>query len=1061
MSGTFPEAKPDWSNVDVIHRGTLPPRSYFHLYDNESKALNADQSESCAVSLSGTWKFQHSDSPFSAPQGFEESSFDAANWKDIQVPGHWQLQGWGHPHYTNVNYIIPVDPPNVPYDDNQTGSYVRKFTVPQSFAYQQVRLRFEGVDSAFHVWVNGKEVGYSQGARNPSEFDISSIVDFNGDNTLAVRVYQWSDGSYLEDQDQWRFSGIFRDVFLLAFPKTCIEDFHVQTLLDDDYRDATLKVSVSTKREGSIDLKLLDQSGKTVATDKQSASASPTEFSIAVSNPSKWTAETPNLYRLVLSFGDRHLTQNVGFRRIEIVKGIYKINGHRIVFRGANRHEHHPLHGRAVPYEFMKQDLTIMKQHNINAIRTCHQPSDPRLYSLADEMGFYVMDEADLECHGFAPIDEASLPEEHKNKSFEELKAMVYGGAGRWTSDNPEWEAPYVDRARQLVIRDKNHPCVIMWSLGNEAFYGSNFQKMYDFIKTVDQSRPVHYEGDFEAQTVDLFSQMYPTVDSIIKFAKEDNFTKPLVLCEFIHAMGNGPGNIKEYVDAFYNYPRLQGGWVWEWANHGLVKKDEKTGEDFMAYGGDYGDEPNDYNFILDGVLFSDHTPTPGLTEYKKAIEPVQVLGYKDGKVTIVNRYDTMGLDNLKCEAQLIGDGIKKPLGAVELPSNIAPHSEGTMAIPQVDISEYKGDIYLQLDFSYKSAPSWAPPGHILATSQVQLQKPVALTIVPSPTESSTPTLTTTSSTLEVTTSTSKFTFSLASGLLTSWLKSSTEMIHPSFPPQLTLNRAQTDNDRPQDGRTWLSSYLPLSRSHMRSINWTTSPTTQIVTIIVTARHAPPVLSWSIALTTTYTIHACGTLHIAVTGKPQGANLPPTLPRLGLEMALPTTFDIVDWFGRGPGESYKDKKLSQHFGNCSSTVDNLFVDYEFPQENGNRTDVRWVRLSSPSTTKTAAVLGRVVDAVSNLVLGEESAARVSSAGVPTLTARFGDQEGFSFAAGRYTADDLEKAKHPYELKGLRRQYVVLRLDADHHGLGTGSCGPKTLEEYALKTKDFNFELSLE
>ena len=1097
MSGTFPLSKPDWSNVEVIHKGTLPPRAYFHLHTDESTALQGTSSD-CSLDLNGIWKFYHSKSPFSAPQGFESPDYDTSRWDNIQVPGHWQLQGWGAPHYTNVNYIIPVDPPNVPFDDNQTGSYVRIFEVPEKFADQQLRLRFEGVDSAFHVYVNGKEVGYSQGSRNPSEFDISSFVSRTQSNILAVRVYQWSDASYLEDQDQWRFSGIFRDVALLAFPETRIEDFYVQTLLDDDYRDAILKVDVTTHGLGSLALKLIDPRGQIVSTETKEVSASSTSFSIAVANPLKWSAESPALYKLVLSLGGRYIAQKVGFRRVEIVKGIYRVNGKRIVFRGANRHEHHPLHGRAVPYEFMKRDLLIMKQHNINAIRTCHQPSDPRLYGLADELGLWVMDEADLECHGFGTIAEHALTNP-RDMPMEDRKIKIQGPGGSWTSDNPVWEAQYVDRANQLVSRDKNHPCVVMWSLGNEAFYGRNFQSMYDHIKSIDKSRPIHYEGDFEAQTVDLFSQMYSSVDSIIQFAGEKDFTKPLVLCEFVHAMGNGPGNIKEYVDAFYKYPRLQGGWVWEWANHGLLSKDLKTGSDYMAYGGDFGDEPNDYNFILDGVLFSNHTPTPGLTEYAKAIEPVQLLGYADGKITLVNRYDTITLDNLVCQAYLVADSHKKNLTPVSIPTGVQPHTEATVDISLVDLSKFTDDVFLQLDFSFKEQNNWSPAGTLVASSQVQLQQARPLARIYEP--ATVPAVDATAHTLNIATLGSNFTFSLASGRLVSWLKGTTELIHDQMGPNLTLSRAMTDNDRPQDGRDWVQSYLKFARPHMRNIMWSSTKHPGCVDVVVSARLAPVVLSWSFALTTTYRIHNSGKVHIFCTGKPEGQNLPPTIPRIGLEMAVPASFDRVSWFGRGPGECYKDSKLSQHFGNYHSSVDGLFVDYEFPQENGNRTDVRWVKLSPTTASSgtslpynanaamsTATNLVRsMTEAMSSLISPVQSqlqdqtlppgpfsgnpretdeknvaqAQAVVGVSTPSITASFGDQEGFSFNASHYTAADLEQAKHPFDLKPLKRDYIVLRLDADHHGLGTGSCGPKTLDQYALKTGDFEFELLLE
>jgi beta-galactosidase len=451
-SGQFPEVAPDWNNLSVIHRNTLPPRASFYLYDSESDAIARDPIKSRSQCLSGTWKFHLADNPFEAPD-FKNS--DISKWSDINVPSMWQLEGHGRgPQYSNVNYTFPVNPPHVPWENNETGNYTRKFTIPENWAGTQIRLRFEGVDSSFHVWVNNKDVGYSQGARNPAEFDITQALT-KGENTLSVRVYQWSDGAYLERQDQWSLSGIFRDVFLLSFPKVHIQDFQISTELDEEYKDANLSVRIELSRSSEneeVGLKLLDGAGKDIVSTSTKA-AKNVHLQLPVKNPHKWTAETPYLYTLVLSFGDKFVAQRIGFRKTELKDGLFLINGKRIVFRGANRHEHHPDHGRSVPYEFLKQDLLLMKTHNINSIRTCHQPSDPRLYDLADELGFWVMDEADLECHGFAEIDEAALTEEQKRLSFEEKKALIYGGAARWTSDNPKWEEAYVDRAKQLVMR--------------------------------------------------------------------------------------------------------------------------------------------------------------------------------------------------------------------------------------------------------------------------------------------------------------------------------------------------------------------------------------------------------------------------------------------------------------------------------------------------------------------------------------------------------------------------------------------------------------------------------
>jgi beta-galactosidase len=409
--------------------------------------------------------------------------------------------------------------------------------------------------------------------------------------------------------DQWWLSGIFRDVFLLAFPKEHIKDFHIQTLLDDKYTDATLSVKVDVKDAEKVSVKLLDSDKATVITqDEISASAGSVSFSLKVSNPRKWTAEDPYLYHVILTSGSQVIAQRIGFRKVELKDGLFLVNGKRIVFRGVNRHEHHPTKGRAVGLELLRQDLLLMKRFNINALRTSHQPNDYRLYDLADELGLWLIDEADLECHGFDSIHEAALPPEEQAKSFEEKKAITYGRAGKWLSDNPDWEESYLDRAKQLVQRDKNHASVIIWSLGNEAFYGRNFKAMYKWIKEFDPTRLVHYEGDTKAETTDCYSLMYPKISEIADFAENWDGEKPLILCEFAHAMGNGPGSFKEYLDEFYKHPCLQGGFVWEWANHGLLTKNA-DGEEYYGYGGDFGEPVHDYNFVMDGLVTSDHTP--------------------------------------------------------------------------------------------------------------------------------------------------------------------------------------------------------------------------------------------------------------------------------------------------------------------------------------------------------------------------------------------------------------------------------------------------------------------
>ncbi|KAI1159208.1 beta-galactosidase [Nemania serpens] len=1045
-----PPSQPDWNNLEVLHKGTLPPRANFNIYKSVQDALSYDLQEASRQTLSGLWKFNLATNPFEGPEGFEDPAFDTTRWNWTKIPSMWQLEGYGKgPHYTNVNFPIPVDPPNVPFADNETGHYVHKFTVEESLRESQLRLRFEGVDSAYHVWVNGKEVGYHQGSRNPAEFDITSVVDQSGENTLAVKVYQYCDGTYIEDQDQWRMSGIFRDVYLLGFPlRSRVEDLFIQTKLDNDYIDAELKIRVDVTGSGEVRVGLYDpEKQPVVASGTKVVNDGSVDFSLNAKNPAKWTAESPILYHLVVSLnGTSFISQRVGFRQVEMKDGLIKVNGKRIVLKGVNRHEHHPRYGRAVPYEFMKRDLLLMKAYNINAIRTSHQPSHASLYDLADELGFWIIDEADLECHGFEAICDAALSDKDRALPFRQRQLLTRANAAKWTSDNHDWEKAYVDRAIQLVRRDQLHPSVIMWSLGNEAFYGRNHVAMYNWIKSYDDSRPVHYEADIYAKTVDMYSRMYPPVEEMIEFANDKTKTKPLILCEYAHAMGNGPGNIKEYVDTFYKYEVLQGGFIWEWANHGLLKDDEGTGEEFYAYGGDFGDVPNDSNFVMDGLLFSDHTPTPGLVEYKKAIEPVKVVSHTPETITIVNRYDFITLDHLEASYVILDEG--KPTsqkGIVEIPKGIKPGQTAELSVSEsLPLSgSLSGETVIQVVFRQREATApLVPAGHEVAFEEYILSDPPFI-----PAEKTgklaikdTPTLITIEST------TATWTFSPIHGVIRSFKKNGTEFLATS--PGATFYRAQTDNDFPQDGVDWKQKLLHLGSSRTRRSSWGASADDDGSTFVVQVqqRFAPPVYSWSIDIDITYTFQANGSVSIRVKGVPKGENLPRTLPRIGLAFELPSTWagsnaegakKPITWYGRGPGESYVDKKLSQRLGEYSvSSVAELWTDYEYPQEGGNRTDTRWVRFANGES-------------------GEEITAQFVD-----LSSSKRGRKLFDFNASHYRILDVEAAKHPHELRKKKTENVVLRLDAAHHGLGSGSCGPKTRDEYALLTSPFEFEIVL-
>lgn len=507
---SWPGLLPDWSNLHVLHRNILPPRAHFYSFADEDAALTFNREKSFFHSLNGTWKFHYDASPFEAPI-WERAN--VTDWDNIEVPGVWQMQGYGRPQYTNIDYPFPIAPPNVSYV-NPTGSYWREFEVPADWDGQQIRLRYEGVDSAFHVWVNGEEVGYSQGSRNPSEFDITDYLSSEKTNTLATRVYQWSDGSYIEDQDQWWLSGIFRDVYLIPFPRASISDFHVVPEVDDGYKSGILRANVTIQGEdGDMSIKVLSPSGEVLdrwsgsSSDRYSKKVEGDDFQL-------WSAEIPSLYTILIEFNGRTISQKVGFRRIEMSGSNFHVNGKPVIIYGVNRHEHNHLSGRTVPYEAMRADLIHMKRSNINTIRTAHQPPHPAFFDVADELGFYVIAEADLECHGFGNLEDT---EEQ---------------AASWTSDNPEWTDAYLDRAKQLVERYKNHASVIIWSLGNECFYGQNQAAMYQWIKKRDSTRIIHYEQDREAESADIYSHMYSSPEEMREHMKSHK-DKPLILCEF------------------------------------------------------------------------------------------------------------------------------------------------------------------------------------------------------------------------------------------------------------------------------------------------------------------------------------------------------------------------------------------------------------------------------------------------------------------------------------------------------------------------------------------------
>ncbi|KAK4231087.1 glycoside hydrolase [Podospora fimiseda] len=1037
------EGRNDYENEAVFRRNALPPRSY---YIPETALL-----------LNGTWEFHFASTPLKAPlPSLEVADTDREGWTTIQVPGHWQLQGHGRPHYTNVQYPIPVCPPYVP-TENPTGTYRRRFHVPHSWNREdELHLRFDGVDSAYHVWVNKILVGYAQGSRNPTEFDVTDYVEPNGVNELVVRVYQWSDGSYIEDQDQWWLSGIFRDVHLIAFPQDArINDYFIQTDFDDKYRDAELniKLNLVTSSSASIRIILREQaqySGEIVAQrdlEYGMAVEETLEVSLPIRAPKKWTAETPYLYdvELILTSGSMTQTigQKVGFRKVEIKNGLICVNGTPVTFNGVNRHDHHPLFGRAVPVDFIRRDLRMMKSHNINALRCSHYPSHPKLFDIADELGLWVIDEADLECHGF--YDAVARPEDiPEDMDYEERKKLVFSKAAKYTSDNPSWKDAYLDRMEQMIHRDKNHPSVIIWSLGNEAFYGQNHQAMYDLAKTLDPSRPIHYEGDPLAQSADMYSYMYPSIERLTKLVTTEGvkpdgtFDKPVILCEYAHAMGNGPGWLEDYQKLFRKYPRLQGGFIWEWANHGLLKKGD-DGKEYYAYGGDFGDTPNDGTFVMDGLVNSRHDPTPGLVELKKVIQPV-LISVEGLTVTITNLYNFIGLEHLTAEykVQSFG-GSSEPdtlvHGAFDLPA-ILPGETKKASLDDKLASTLNGlggkDVFLTISLILRHTTAWAKAGHEIAWHQhrttLPSDKTTYLELQTSNRDlASRVRLNQSATSLTVSDNGFCFVFDKTTGHLRLWEVDQSHLLipDPGTGSALSLGfwRPHTDNDIPHSLPYWKRFGLDALTSQLRSIKTTTAP--EAITIVSNLYIAPPVLNWGFNAEISYTINNSGALNISVRLNPVGYHPPSHIPRVGLNLRLAPRFDKVKWLGLGPGESYPDKQSAQRVDVYDSDIEGLHTGYDVPQENGNRMGTRW------------------------LLLGNSG---IISPGI-RVTGK--DSKIFSFAASKYSAKTIEEARHPCDLEGKEEKdgAILVKLDAEVAGVGTAACGPGVREDLLVKVEE--------
>ncbi|WP_121603848.1 beta-galactosidase subunit alpha [Virgibacillus sp. Bac332] len=1001
----------EWEDITITDQNRMKPRAFFYSYPNKQTAIDGDPEYTHHFkSLNGLWDFLFLSAPEYSPVGFEQINHDRSSWDSIQVPSNWQMEGYGKMHYSDVWYHFPIRPPYVP-SDNPTGIYHRKFSIDTTWLKDDVILRFHGVDSAFHIWINGEMVGYSKGARMTSEFTITPYV-MDGKNEITVRVYQWSDGTYLEDQDMWWLSGIFRDVELYTQPKSGIEDFKVETNVKDQFSKGELLVSGSIRgwqENIRIQYELVNDQQETVALGNQCIGE---RFIIKeiIPQPELWSAESPYLYTLHLTvlLDDQVIEvipQQIGFRHIEIKGKTFTVNGVAIKLKGVNRHDFHPATGRVVSKEDMLQDILLMKQHNINAIRTAHYPNHPYLYTLCDTYGIYVVDEADLECHGFELTNNFN-----------------------WISDNPLWEDMYVDRLIRMVHRDKNHPSIIMWSLGNESGFGHNFKVMAKHCKDIDATRLVHYEGDSKAEVTDVYSTMYTWLENPPEGRKTmqaiaETTKKPHIHCEYGHAMGNGPGGLKEYQELINKYEHLQGGFIWEWYDHGIETVDE-NGSKYYRYGGDFGDDPTNGNFCIDGLLMPDRTPSPALVEYKKIIEPIDTSAVElnQGRIKVENRYDFISLNHVTLHYAIQRDGEALHARTCALPP--IPARTAEEIILDLDFNFYKEpgtEYYLTLSYLTNRDFTWSAKGHELATAQFKLPITVEKTkpILPK----GALTLKETQHTIEIINSEVEIIFDKVNGQMISWKKNGLAVVEKG--PKLQFWRAPIDNDMHILKDYKEKYFMHLWHEVVEEVQYKRTDNTIIITVKTV--NGTTNSAWYYECMYQYHIYPNGDMLFQVSGTPSGIieNAPKMIPRIGVEMRLNKDCDTTRWYGRGPGESYSDSKQANQIGVYERSVSKLFTNYVYPQENGNRTDTRWVRF-------------------------------VDHDGVAIMAV--GTQSTFDFNASYYEINDLEHANHTIDLE--KRPYIVLHLDHKQNGLGSNSCGQNQLEKYRCKFESFSFELKL-
>ena len=1004
-----------WEMPQLPALNTLPPRATLIPFPSAHDALTLDRDASpWFTNLSGQWQFKIKSKPDQAT----DDELNASDWSRIAVPGNWTMQGFGKPQYTNVVMPFPQEPPHVP-EENPTGIYRREFGVPKNWRGRRVVLHFGGCEGVLYVYVNRQPIGISKDARTPAEFDVTKVVRPGETNELAAVVVQWSDASFIEDQDHWWQAGIQREVYLYATNVPHIQDIFARGDLADtrSVRDGILRVTCKigftgeTHADCAVEAQLFDSKQRAVFKQPLTAACGdPTQprtqvtFEQPVRAPKLWSAETPNLYTLVVTLktprGQESTACHVGFRKIEIRDRQLLINGKRVMIKGVNRHDHDDTTGKAVSRATMEADIRLMKQFNVNAVRTSHYPNDPYWLDLCDRYGLYVVDEANIEAHAF----------------FREM------------CRDPRYTHAFVARVRGMVERDKNHPCVIFWSLGNETGYGPNHDAAAGWVRSMDPSRPLHYEGvlahwadgswERGHRVTDVVCPMYPEIEKIIEWSQESQDWRPMILSEYSHAMGNSNGSLADYWAAFEKYPGLQGGFIWEWIDHG-IKQTDANGKTYWAYGGDFGDAPNDANFCTDGIVWPNRTPHPALSEFKYLVQPVRVQAIDArGRVRIVNKRDFTSLDDLSGEWELTVDGAHVQSG--KLPRlNIAPGKSLDVTLDLERNLLSTGERFLNLRFYQRKDTWWAKAGHEVAWQQIALSSRVrkqarrvnAQVVVEENDRA-----------IILRAGAVRAVFDKTTGTLAEFGADTNVIVRG---PLLNVWRAATDNDGiklilgRQGSQTlvrWLELGLPHVEYSLQRIRLLRSKGIPVVEIVHCASGRG---EWNdFAHVHCYTLESSGDLRVENVVR-LGKEIR-DIPRVGVNWVLVPGLEHLEWFGRGPWENYPDRKASAMVGRYTSTVTEQYVPYIMPQEHGHKTDVRWLTL--------ADVTGRGL--------------RV--AGDPTI----------EFSASHFTAADLFAAKHTIDL--APRAQVILNLDGAQRGLGTASCGLDTLKQYRLLAPVYRF-----